>query len=281
MYNIKLIPFNFPLSHSLQVQKVAAGYFLLALDLDWRPKWNMDAPNFTPGDRSPACEQPLEEQIFVIENEKQHGPYNTVGICLLIRMGKVTRDSLYWKAGMVGARPISDFDDDVTVHLPRQHHYGFAYAGLPQLFFTSPKFVIGTLKGNLDQLILWAWNTSGEVYGCGEIDTARGLAAERLPYDSTRTMVLVVMPTPRRETEAYFTAAIVPARIGPDSPIRYFALSHFGGLGENFPEATLREITATENFCVKPLLEASKSDFLDAVKQVCPPVVNPSKRFWF
>ena len=239
--------------------------------------------NPAPGDRSTPEDQ-KDEEIYIIEGSQRDGPFSMKQVCILIRGKKIARDALYWKQGMTNARPISELDDEVTILTPRNHHYHFAYTALPEMLFTSTKFVYNLVSGDPDKPIRWVWDQAAEVYANSDADPSTGLKVERLPYDAQRVLLLVTMPSPHRDTEAYFAAAILPkadAKEPLSIPRRYFVLSHFGGLGEDFPEGRLREVSKEGNVCVKEMVEPLREDFLNAVKEVCPPNPDTPLRSWF
>jgi hypothetical protein len=227
--------------------------------------------------RKTSDKPPPEADYYVFADGKEQGPFALAGLCPLIRARIFPRSAQYRIDGISDWAPISELDDEVTVSMPRQHHYGFAYFVLPSLIFSDSGMIKLLTSSSAQTKLTAAWELAGKRVGRGDIVPPGGLAIELLPYGKRSELLLITLPTPRRQTEAYFIAVILPkanlfgSRTGTP---RYFLLTHSGIFGENQPEGTLREITKTPtgwaNARCEDFVDVLKSSFLTTLHKVCP-----------
>ena len=225
-------------------------------------------PN-APGDRSHHAPEPPKEVYLVYDNQ-QHGPYTMDTLFVLQGQGAIPKDALYWRQGIAGARPFSELLDEIKVFHPRQHHYKFAYDWMPTWVFGS-EFSHSVCRSTKQQL-LQSWAIAGKALADGDLDPPTGLDAELCPFGSDTDLLLITMPAPRRNTEAYFIGIVFP-RKHDVSRIRYFILSHSDAnerYGPSGSEGCIRELTADgTNYRAKDFIEPFKRDFLAAMLELC------------
>lgn len=219
--------------------------------------------------RQPASDDEPKDEIYLIYAQQQHGPYSLGMVSLLQAKGTLPKDALYWREGMAGARALADLADEITASSPRPHHYRFAYRWMPMLVFGSP--LSREACHSTKQQLLQSWTIAGQEMAKGDIDSPNGLDAEVLPFTPEADLLLITMPTPRRNTEAYFIGIISP-RPHDVKRIRYFILSHSNAneLHGGGSEGCIREITADgKNFRAKDFVEPFKDDFIAAIRELC------------
>ena len=94
--------------------------------------------------------------------------------------------------------------------LPRMHHYNFAYKALPGLAFADPHVPLGfgndIPKGSLAKF----WNRVGSKLPVNERVSEAGLQGTGGPFGENYSIVLITMPKPEQETEAYYIAIVYP-----------------------------------------------------------------------
>lgn len=218
--------------------------------------------------REPTSEDEPLEQVYLIYGNEQHGPYSLAMVSILRDNGTLPKDTLYWKQGLTGARPLPELADEIAAALPRPHHYTFAYHWLPTLVFAREFSHV--IRHSTTHELLAAWKLAGERFSSSDRDSPDGLAAEVVRFAPNAELLLITMPTPRRDTEAYFVG--IRSSI-PDDPksIRFFVLSHSSADEKYGPaEGCVREITADKrNFRAKDFVEPFKEDFIAAIRELC------------
>ena len=228
--------------------------------------------------RKPAgdSEPQDDHDYYVLVDGEQKGPFALAHLCAFLGAGLYPRSAKYRRDDMSEWAPISDLDDEIQVSTPRQHHYQFAYFALPSMVFRDSPVLKTLTGGGARESLVRGWQALGQRFSPADIVPPTGLHAEIVPFTAHRDLLLVTFPTPRRVTEAYFAAILLPkanlfgTRKGT---VRYFLLSHSGIFGENRPEGTIREISISSsgfsNSRVQDFVETLRPDFIEALKMRC------------
>jgi CheY-like chemotaxis protein len=165
---------------------------------------------------------------------------------------------------------------------PRPHHYQFAYRALPGLAFADAYVPLGfghdTPKGSLSEF----WKYVGAKYPENERLSDSGLSALDTHFGPDYVILLVAMPTPLRDTEAYFVAIIYPkswfndpTQENSEPDLRYFILAKSEvSSADGASGGTLRTLTKAGHGAVKFGVPVSVEAFLKEVQEA---LLNPRK----
>jgi len=99
---------------------------------------------------------------------------------------------------------------DRRVKPPRGHHYYFVHRLLPELFYRDPRRFITAVERGGSDFLRALWDKVGEEVrrsGSSRVP-AIGLDCEIRTLEDGTTIVLIILPTPKGVTEAYFAAAV-------------------------------------------------------------------------
>jgi hypothetical protein len=112
---------------------------------------------------------------------------------------------------------------DIVENDPRPHHYRFAHEVLASLARDlGPQMLDGDPPEGFGAGLVSLWDDFGGRLPAGERLPSDGLDANLLTLGPHRLLV-VVLPRPAAQAEAYYTAVVQPADAGH---CRYFTLEH-------------------------------------------------------
>ena len=163
---------------------------------------------------------------------------------------------------------------------PRMHHYNFAYKALPGLVFADPLVALGfghdTPKGSLIEF----WEYVGTKVPEHERINAAGLSAIDIVLKPDHVLLMVEMPEPLRDTEAYFVAVIYPkswinnpAQENENPDPNYFILAKSAvPASQGDTGGTLRMLTKTGHGAVKFGVPFNAESF---IKEIRSALLNP------
>ncbi|HEY1016394.1 MAG TPA: hypothetical protein VGE07_27035 [Herpetosiphonaceae bacterium] len=105
----------------------------------------------------------------------------------------------------------------------RMQHYLFAHRALPSVTFGQPARMLEVLLGDeAQQMLLNLWEQAGQQAPPSGQVAPRGLGHSLHQLDPLRLLVLVQLPPPQADTEAYFVGLLFetaqPSWAGPSSP---------------------------------------------------------------
>jgi hypothetical protein len=159
---------------------------------------------------------------------------------------------------------------------PRWHHYNFAYKALPGAAFSDPYMPLGLGQDEPKGALKRFWAEVGERFPKDERVSDRGLAASAGKLGQSHCFVLVTMPEPERDTEAYFIAIVYPRdwiedpdayhNSTPDVRCYLLAKSAIPAAGETH-EGTFRTVTRDWHGAVKFGVAVSKESFLSEIQE--------------
>jgi len=161
---------------------------------------------------------------------------------------------------------------------PRKHHYDFAYKALPGLAFSDPHVPLGFGNNSPKGCLAKFWACVGEKLPEDERLSDSGLLGTGTPFGPHYAIVLIDMPKPLREAEAYFVAIVYPKSWFNDSnayknsqpELRYFILEKcsMAGIGGG----TLRALNRKGHGAIKYGIPVSAESFLKEIQNV---LLNP------
>jgi hypothetical protein len=142
---------------------------------------------------------------------------------------------------------------------PRMHHYNFAYKALPGLVFADPLVALGFGHDTPEGSLIEFWKYVGTKVPEDKRIIATGLSAIDIILKPDHVMLMVEMPEPLRDTEAYFVAVIYPkswlnnpAQENENPDLNYFILAKSEvPASQGDAGGTLRMLTKTGHGAVK------------------------------
>jgi CheY-like chemotaxis protein len=143
---------------------------------------------------------------------------------------------------------------------PRLHHYQFAYRALAGLAFADPYVTLGLGNDMPEGSLIKLWDYVGTKVSEKERLFADGLKAFELTWTPGKQVILIVeLPRPLRDTEAYFVAVAYPQSWFNDAhkenktlDLRYFILARTEVPGAGGASGgTLRMLTKNGHGAVK------------------------------
>jgi hypothetical protein len=177
---------------------------------------------------------------------------------------------------------------------PRRHHYNFAYKALPGLAFADPHVPLAFASSTFswadlvaalesggpfgrevaNHKLLQFWNDVGQKLSAQERIADAGLSAVGGEFGPAHTFVLIRMPEPLNDTEAYFVAIVYPkswfekpgAYDNAIPDLRCYLLAKSSTPGEGgAPAATIRLVKKAGHGAVSLGIPRSLAAFLDGV----------------
>ncbi len=150
-------------------------------------------------------------------------------------------------------------------------HYLFAFEALPILFHSQTSEFMKYLERDGIKFLKFWWDHAGDKVAVEKRSSSSGLNFEIQQIDQSTKLVIITMPKPQNNAEAYYLAALAKpekrfawVRL-PNT--RFFALRRADQLGEGYrtifgeltPRALFRELAQNIN--------PTKRDFVQAVEK--------------
>jgi hypothetical protein len=157
---------------------------------------------------------------------------------------------------------------------PRMHHYNFAYKALPGLAFADAHVPLGFGHDTPKDSLVDFWKYVGTKLPENERVSDFGLFASDTHFGPDHVILLVTMPIPLRDTEAYFVAVIYPkswlnnpAQENENPDLNYFILAKSevpSSQGES--GGTLRMLTKNGHGAVKFGVPIDADSFIKEIR---------------
>jgi hypothetical protein len=158
---------------------------------------------------------------------------------------------------------------------PRLHHYNFAYRAVPGVAFSDPHVPLGLGQDMPKGALKKFWAQVGERLPSDQRLSDRGLSATGGEFGPHHSIVLITMPEPLIDTEAYFVAIVYPRawftnhtayeNSKPELQCFILAKSQVPGAGGR-SGGTLRVVNPDWHGAINHGIPPSERSFLDAVE---------------
>lgn len=166
---------------------------------------------------------------------------------------------------------------DPVKDAPRRQHYYFAHQYLRERAEQNPKLLVSTLREKSGTYYLgfhWGLTAIALKDQVDEDIPADGLECFPVEIDDEYYGVLVQFPEPKKMTEAYFVAILIPISEGDSAPAEFFTLEF--SLNDNRSQRTvLGEWKGGSHFNYGDGPPPEKEAFLDAIRRL---VLNRAKK---